>query len=439
MARRLAVAVSGGRDSAALLHATARAAQPLGIEVHAFHVHHGLMAEADAWQDRVAALCHGCGVPLQVRRLQDRPARGDSVEAWARRERYLALTDMATQADVRLVLLAHHRRDQAETFLLQALRGAGPAGLAAMPAQADRDGITWARPWLDQPREAIYAYVALHRIAHVEDGSNADARFARSRLRLQVMPGLRGAFADADSALAASARRMAEADAALHDWAAESLARCSDGDALVREQWQALTAAQRTIVLRHWLALRLGQGAPQRLLDRLLAEWPAAVSASWPAGPGRALRHYRGRLTLQAEQAEPSAALPAPVVLCIDAPGDVPVPAWHGMLRVRWAAQGVPLAWLQRCELRPRAGGEQFQSAENRPPRSLKKMFQQQALPAWARDAPLLWCGERLVFVPRLGLDARCLGQPEGPPQVDLEWLSFAAVSANDGRLAGGR
>lgn len=439
MAHRLAVAVSGGRDSVALLHATVHVAGSLGVEVHAFHVHHGLMPDADQWQARVAHLCKSLDVALLVRRLQGRPGRGDSVEAWARRERYSALTAMAAQAGVGLVLLAHHRRDQAETFLLQALRGAGPAGLAAMPTHVDRDDITWARPWLDQPREAIDAYVALHRLGHVEDDSNADVRFARNRLRLQVMPALSAAFPGAEGTLAASARRMAEADAALRDWAAQALVLCSEGHALVRDRWLALTPAQQGVVLGHWLALQLGQGASQRLLDRLLSEWPAAVAASWPVRAGCFLRHYRGRLTMQSTHVEATQAVPPPAAICIEAPGDVEVPAWHGVLRVQVADQGVPLAWLRCCELRPRRGGEQFQTAANRPSRSLKKVFQQQALPPWARHAPLLWCGERLVFVPGLGLDARCVVPGESQLQVRFDWLPFAADSANHGRPAGGR
>ena len=153
----VAVAASGGRDSTALLHATARAARDLGLEVHALHVHHGLVADADAWLERLEAQCRrwrAAGLPVHFHstRLDGRPARGESVEAWARRERYQALAAMARHAGCALVLLAHHRRDQAETFLLQALRGAGPAGLAAMPRRAERAGLTWARPWLAQPR-----------------------------------------------------------------------------------------------------------------------------------------------------------------------------------------------------------------------------------------------------------------------------------------------
>src|SRR5262249_37298193 len=136
-------------------------------------------------------------------RLAGRPAPGESVEAWARSERYAALAEMARAEGASLVLLAHHRRDQAETVGLQALRGAGAAGLAAMPRVVQRGGLSWARPWLAQAPGAIDAYVELHGLGFVVDPSNADPRHARSRLRTSVMPALREAFPDAEVALAA--------------------------------------------------------------------------------------------------------------------------------------------------------------------------------------------------------------------------------------------
>ena len=182
------MAVSGGRDSTALWHVTARAARGTAIEVVALHVHHGLQAQADDWVihlRRQAARWAASGLPVRLCwvRLQRSPARGDSIEAWARRERYATLAALARDEGIGTVLLAHHRLDQAETFVLQALRGAGPAGLAAMPRRAERDGIVWVRPWLDQPREAIEAHVRRHRLSHVDDPSNAGNRLACSRLR----------------------------------------------------------------------------------------------------------------------------------------------------------------------------------------------------------------------------------------------------------------
>ena len=130
---RIAVAASGGRDSTALLHLTARQAEGGDLEVWALHVHHGLMPQADAWLNQLQAQCarwarRGYPVRFKAHRLAGVPAKGDSVEAWARRERYAALTRMAQEEGIDTVLLAHHRRDQAETVLLQALRGAGAAG-----------------------------------------------------------------------------------------------------------------------------------------------------------------------------------------------------------------------------------------------------------------------------------------------------------------------
>jgi tRNA(Ile)-lysidine synthase len=203
---RVAVAVSGGRDSTALLHCTLKATAPLGVDVVALHVHHGLNPSADDWLRHVKKQSQRWGAAFASSRLLNQPATGESVEAWARRERYAALAQMAAAQGCHHVLLAHHRRDQAETWLLQALRGAGAAGLSAMPFEMHKLGVSWHRPWLNQAREVIDAYVHKHRLRHIEDGSNSDTRFARNRLRSQVWPALTAAFADAEKSLVRAAR-----------------------------------------------------------------------------------------------------------------------------------------------------------------------------------------------------------------------------------------
>ena len=420
--RRVAVAVSGGRDSVALLHVTRAAAAPLGIEVHALHVHHGLMREADAWAERLAALCERWALPLTVQRLEGKPAKGDSVEAWARRERYAALAQMAREAGASLVLLAHHRRDQAETFLLQALRGAGAAGLAAMPRGFERDAMQWARPWLDLPREAIERYVRRHRLPYVDDASNGDPRFARSRLRLQAWPALSKAFPDAEAALVEAARRAHEASAALAELAEHDLEPIADAHGLDIERWAALSPARRANALREWLRRQAGQGAPQSLVDRLCSELTAGKGpARWPLLGALTLRRWRGRLTVEAPAPEVIAA--EPLRLDLSRPGVYQVPGWDGALQVREATHGgVAVARLADCELRPRLGAEQFQAGPGRPARSLKKQFQAAAIAPWQRHAPLLWCGGALAFVPGLGVDARVWAE-EGAPQRTFDWL----------------
>src|SRR5512143_745120 len=143
---RVAVALSGGRDSMALLDATLCVAREAGVDVRAFHVHHGLSANADAWAAFCAEACARGGVPLAVREVVIAQARAIGVEAAARGARYDALAALAREHRIAVVLLAHHADDQAETMLLQLLRGAGPRGLAAMPQARVADGVTWLRP-----------------------------------------------------------------------------------------------------------------------------------------------------------------------------------------------------------------------------------------------------------------------------------------------------
>lgn len=130
----LAVALSGGRDSVALLHALVRVATPRGHPIAALHVEHGLSPHAAQWHAFCASLCGRLHIPFHGTALHVERAGGESLEAEARRARYKALARLAVTAGVTHVALAHHRDDQAETFLLQLLRGAGPRGLAGMPA-----------------------------------------------------------------------------------------------------------------------------------------------------------------------------------------------------------------------------------------------------------------------------------------------------------------
>lgn len=421
----VAVAASGGRDSTALLHATARAAQALGLQVHALHVHHGLVADADAWLRQVQAQCRrwrAAGLPLHfhARRLTDRPAAGDSLEAWARRERYRALAAMAREAGCALVLLAHHRRDQAETLLLQALRGGGPAGLAAMPRRVQRQGITWARPWLAQPREAIEAYVRRHRLAYVDDGSNDDTRLARNRLRHQVWPALQQAFPDVETQLQAAAARAQEAAAALAELAAIDATAACDGAQLQQAAWQALSPARRTLLLRHWLAQQLPAPVPESLLQRLAVELPGRRQGRWPA-PGGELRLHDGSLAF-APAAVAAASSARATTLDLSSPGLHAVPGWGGHFVVSAVAQGgVEPSCLRKLDLRLREGGEQFQAAPGGTPRSLKKQFQALRVPAWQRGGPLLYHQGRLLFVPGLGIDAAWRAA-DGVPQLGLRW-----------------
>jgi tRNA(Ile)-lysidine synthase len=423
----VAVAFSGGRDSLALLHASVRAAAALDVDVVALHVDHGLVPGADRWVQSARRLCarwrrRGWPVRLRWQALDGSPRPGDSVEAWARRERYKALRRMAAEEGAALVLLAHHRRDQAETVLLQALRGGGPKGLAAMPRQVVRDGLLWARPWLSQSRTAIDAYIRRYQLQPIQDPSNDDPRWARNRLRGEVWPALVAAFGDAEQALASVAERAAEAAAALAELAASDLASVERDDMLDRTAWLRLSPPRRALVLRSWLAQRVRSGVPESLVQRLLAEWPRAAVARWPVDAHRMLQAYRGRLRWIAVPSD-AAAEDAAQRMDLSAEGDFDLPAWNGHFEVRVVAEGgIAPSALKQVELRRRSGGEQFQRAPRTPARSLKKQYQLAGIGALERHGPLVWSDGRLLYVPGLGVDARALAEA-GQPQLTLRWV----------------
>ena len=337
---------------------------------------------------------------------------------------------MAQDAGASLVLLAHHRRDQAETVLLQALRGAGVAGWSGMPRLQMRQQVIWARPWLAQPREAIEAYVARHRLSHVNDVSNADTRFARNRLRHEAWPALQGAFPQAEAALSQCALWAQDANANLAELAALDLQQLqADDGALNIKPWRSLAPARQRNALRHWFRAQTGQWPTANLVERVMAEAippQGERPIRWEKGLGE-LRLYRGRLKWVGEQAggELTDGEHGEATLVIDTPGRYPLPGWQGVLWVEPALiRGVPAGRLS-LRLAARTGGERFQLAPQRPARALKKQFQAGGVPAWERAGPLLWRGSDLLFVPGLGINARHWAAT-GEPQWTLRWEAVA-------------
>ena len=338
---------------------------------------------------------------------------------------------MAEQRNIDLVMIAHHRRDQAETFLLQALRGAGVDGLSAMPALAVREGVSWARPWLATTPEAIEAYVRRHRLRHIDDASNTDTRFARNRLRADVWPSLVDAFPGAEASLAEAARRTQDGAAGLAEWASVDLAATSDGDALDVARLQALPTVRRSNVLRRWLRERSGHTAPATLVARLMDELRGQASRRWPAPSGE-LRAHRGTLRYEGSRTEfvPRLITASTIGVDLGQAGTHRVDEWRGAFVVcRVRSGGINRLVAQSLEIRARRAGDRFQAGAGRPPRSLKLQFQAAGVPAWQRSGPLLASDELIIYVPGLGLDARAAAMPGGP-RVSIEWRADADSGA---------
>jgi tRNA(Ile)-lysidine synthase len=263
----LAVAYSGGADSTALLHA-ACARWP--GQVQAIHIHHGLQAAADVFQQHCETECARLCVPLHRVRVAAGHEPGESPEDAARRARYRALAGAAVQHGMRCVLLAQHADDQVETLLLALSRGAGLPGLAAMPACFERHGMRFVRPLLALGAGELRAWLRQARVGFVEDPTNADTGYTRNRIRHEVLPALERAFPSHRETFARSARHAAQAQLLLSQLADHDLAQMG-GQPRVSALRQ-LPPERQANLLRHWLRRAHQCAATAAQLDELLRQ-----------------------------------------------------------------------------------------------------------------------------------------------------------------------
>ena len=273
----LAVALSGGADSSALL--VACAAKWPG-QVVAIHIHHGLQAPADDFARHCAALCSSLNVPLAIEHVDARPAPGESPEAAARNARYGAFGAVVQREwplrAIKDIAIAQHADDQVETMLLALSRGAGLPGLAAMPARWNRSGITYHRPLLAVPGQCLRAWLSKRQIDWVEDPTNADEQFTRNRIRARLLPALQAAFPQFRRTFARTARHAAQAQELLLELAIQDLALIGTPPAI--KAVQALSTPRQANVLRHWL-LRAHRATPSAAqLDQLLLQIAACTT-----------------------------------------------------------------------------------------------------------------------------------------------------------------
>ncbi len=394
---RVAVALSGGIDSMVLLDALNALAPRFELRLSAVHIDHHLSPNAGRWAEFCAGVCAARGVPLTIDRVEVARRAGQGLEAAARAARYEKL--LGTQADV--VVLAHHADDQAETVLLQLLRGAGPAGLAGMPHYTDRNaaGPALLRPLLQLTRATLAAYANARELAWIDDESNADPRHKRNLLRLAVTPLLAEAFPGYPSVLVRAANHQAEASSLL-----DELAYHDAGDAhggLDRATLATLPTGRARNVLR-WFLRSEGLRPPStaRLAAMLSQLQTAGADArTRVVHDGAEIGCYRGRIIVHP-------ATPEPFARTWRGESSVELPG--GTLRFERArGAGIAAARFETTvvTLRSRTGGERLQLAANRPRRAVKKLLYDAELPIWRRQAlPFIWCGDELAAVPGIGV-----------------------------------
>jgi tRNA(Ile)-lysidine synthase len=426
--RRLIVGYSGGLDSHVLLHllATHRESWPERT-LEAVYVDHGLQAASTAWGTHCAQVCHDLGVSFRMLKIDARPASGESPEAAARRARYAALA-AELRPDAAL-LTAHHCDDQAETLLLQLLRGAGPHGLAAMPT-ATRLGRGWLlRPFLAIGRADLLAYAQVNQLRWIEDASNADLGFDRNYLRHRILPLLRERWPAVSRNLARSARLCAETAAWLDVEADADLARLAShrAEGLHIPALRELSEPRQRNLLRYWLRQLRLPIPDSRQLSHILHDIPSAGRDRQPCvrWPGGEARRYRD--TLYAMPPLPPHDARQTFIWRSTTEGWPPLDLpGVGRLRLRETrGAGLRAEALADDLLRVgfRQGGEHFHPAGRSHGQELKKLLQEVGIPPWERDRlPLLYRDQALLAVVGLGVSAdhaAATGEPGFAPVLD--------------------
>jgi len=395
------VAYSGGCDSHVLLHAMASLAEGLETAVQAVHVHHGLSAAADQWAHHCQTVCRQLSVPLHLLQVDAAPQAGESPEAAARAARYEAIAPLIQTQDC--LLTAHHLDDQAETLLLQLLRGGGPHGLAAMSVCSPFAAGILARPLLDFSRSALLVYAREQALSWVDDPSNFDTDIRRNFLRHEIFPRLAKIWPATALAIARSAQHCAEAAALLDSQAVEDLhqVRGPQDCQLVISRLVLLSDARQRNVIRYWCR-SLGFSIPQTVhlqhirQDILHSAADRQPLVNWP---GAEIRRYRDLMYLM----KPLTAFDPKSVLHWDMQSALSLPAGGGSLEaVSSEAGGLDRGTCRRMRLtvRFRQGGEHCLPVGHRQQKSLKKLLQEAGIPPWQRNClPLLYVDDQLAAI----------------------------------------
>ena len=394
------LAYSGGCDSHVLVHAMA-ALQQQGLpqSVHVLHINHGLQAQSNEWENHCQAVCEALSLPIEIIRVDATPQRGESPEEAARRARYAAFSNILQSDDG--LLLAHHQDDQAETLMLQLLRGAGLKGLAAMPNHSPFAKGWLGRPLLDFSRASLHHYAEQQGLVWIDDPSNANTAFDRNYLRHEVMPLLRQRWPAVSATLSRVAGHLADGAELLKQLAEQDwLEHRGEGRCLKLDCIGELEPPRLRNLLRHWLTEVCGvTQANSGHLNRIMHEViPAAEDANplvcWS---GAEVRRYRGQLYAET-------------------PGNTPFVtegvAWdarhslqlNGQCLVPHLVRGQGIAPEQLAQhivsVRYRQGGERCKPVGRGHHHSLKKLFQEWGVPPWRRQqVPLIYIGDELAQV----------------------------------------
>ncbi len=412
--KRYLVAYSGGVDSCVLLYALSQIKEKINQEIIAVHVNHSLSKNADKWEKHCLSVCNSLDINYKSINIDVSNREGKSSEAWARELRYKALEDLLQDDD--LLLTAHHQDDQAETILLQLLRGSGPEGLAGMPIIRPF-GCGWlARPFLSFTREQLVTYAEREQLKWIEDESNYNTMYDRNYIRKNIFPVIKERWPAAARTLSRAASHQADVIELLKDIAEADLNEVYDPDTEILEidKFNKLSISRKKNVLRAWLR-RLNLPIPNTdITENIITELIDASIDSEPCirWDGAEIRRYRNQVYGMSPLPEHDNKSVHVWKISKQLQLDI------GILEAKLSkGEGLKTNCVknQQVEVRYRQGGERIHPAGRSHTCELKKYFQESGIPPWQRDRiPLIYIDGELAAVADIWInDALCASNNE--------------------------
>jgi tRNA(Ile)-lysidine synthase len=405
--KSMTVALSGGVDSVVLLYLLHQLQKTQNFTLKASHVHHGLSKNADKWVKFCEKLCTKLSVPLDVHRIKLPQKKSLGIEGEARQLRYEKL--LQTKTD--LVVLAHHEDDQAETFLLQLIRGAGVKGLSSM-AHFDERRRLW-RPLLNASRIDIESYAKQHKLKWIEDESNQNIDFDRNFIRSKILPILKNRFNHIIKVISRSSSHLAEAQHLLDDLAKIDLKKHLKSDKykhkLQVKTLNKLSLSRAKNVLRFWLEINDHMMPSKDLLDELLRQVLTAkkdATIKIQLSKEFEIRRYQDEIYMVPKNQQTHKNYE----MIWAGESEIILPNGQKLTFKKVKGRGINLKFLsnQKLKIRNRQGGEFFKPDSKRPTKKIKQLLQESDLPPWERDfLPLFFVGDDLAFVPNFGIDIK--------------------------------
>ena len=411
--KSMTVALSGGLDSVVLLHLLHQLQKTHHYTLKASHVHHGLSKNADKWVKFCEKLCIKLSVPLDVHYIKLPQKKSLGIEGEARQLRYEKLLQSKTD----LVVLAHHEDDQAETFLLQLIRGAGVKGLSSM-AHFDDSRHLW-RPLLNTSRTDIESYAKKHQLKWIEDESNQNIDFDRNFIRSKVLPILKNRFSHIIKVISRSTSHLAEAQYLLDDLAKIDLKSYLKSNnyknKLQVKTLDQLSNSRAKNVLRYWLEINDQLMPSKDLLDELLRQVLTAkkdAELKIQLSKDFEIRRYKDEIYI----AEKNQKGQKNYEIIWKGESEILLPNGAQLNFKKVKGRGINFKFLdnQKLKIRNRQGGESFKPDSKRPTKKIKQLLQESDLPPWEREFfPIIFVGDELACVPNFGIDQKYQAEPQ--------------------------